>query len=212
MHPSAHLVRVLIVAADPLTRAGLAAVLALRADCQVAGQLAPDDLLSAPGAAFDHDVVLVDLGWEVGPGQELLPLPKVRERPVVALVTGGAQAGAAWDGGAQGILPRDVPVGRLVAALQAVHEGLVALDPELAGAVRAPREAGLPPLAEPLTPRELEVLHLLAEGLPNKAIAQRLGISENTVKFHVNVILGKLGAQSRTEAVTRAVRLGLILL
>ncbi|MCI0846819.1 MAG: response regulator transcription factor, partial [Chloroflexi bacterium] len=58
----------------------------------------------------------------------------------------------------------------------------------------------------------LQALRLLAEGLPNKTIATRLGISEHTVKFHVNSILGKLGAQSRTEAVTRATRLGLILL
>jgi len=63
-----------------------------------------------------------------------------------------------------------------------------------------------------LTPREQEVLQLLAEGLPNKAIASQLSISEHTVKFHVNAIMGKLGAQSRTEAVTRATRAGLILL
>jgi DNA-binding NarL/FixJ family response regulator len=65
---------------------------------------------------------------------------------------------------------------------------------------------------EELTPRELAALRLLAEGLPNKTIALRLGISEHTVKFHVNAILGKLGVASRTEAVVRATRLGLILL
>jgi DNA-binding NarL/FixJ family response regulator len=63
---------------------------------------------------------------------------------------------------------------------------------------------------EELTPRETEVLQLLADGLTNKAIAQRLGISDHTVKFHVNAVLGKLGAQSRTEAVVRATRLGLL--
>jgi DNA-binding NarL/FixJ family response regulator len=68
------------------------------------------------------------------------------------------------------------------------------------------------PLVEELTPRELAVLHLVAEGLPNKTIALRLGISEHTVKFHINAILGKLGVASRTEAVVRATRLGLILL
>jgi len=65
---------------------------------------------------------------------------------------------------------------------------------------------------EELTAREMEVLQLLAEGLPNKSIAQRLDISEHTVKFHVNAILRKLEAQSRTEAVVQATRLGLILL
>jgi len=66
------------------------------------------------------------------------------------------------------------------------------------------------PSAAELTARELDVLRLLAEGLPNKAIAQRLAISEHTVKFHLNAILGKLGAQSRTEAVVQAIRRGLI--
>ena len=63
---------------------------------------------------------------------------------------------------------------------------------------------------EPLTPREVQVLELLAEGLPNKAIAERLGISDQTVKFHVSSISGKLGARNRTDAVRRAVRRGLI--
>ena len=61
-----------------------------------------------------------------------------------------------------------------------------------------------------LTPREQDVLLLLAEGLPNKGVASRLGVSEHTVKFHVNSIMGKLNAQSRTEAVTLATRLGLL--
>ena len=68
------------------------------------------------------------------------------------------------------------------------------------------------PLIESLTPREVEVLKLLAEGLSNRAIAFGLGISEHTVKFHVNAIMGKLGAQSRTEAAVRATQLGLLLL
>ena len=67
-------------------------------------------------------------------------------------------------------------------------------------------------LAEPLTPRELEVLQLLSQGLPNKRIAQRLAISEHTVKFHVNAILGKLSVQSRSEAIVHAVRMGLVVL
>src|SRR5262249_20725809 len=67
-----------------------------------------------------------------------------------------------------------------------------------------------PAFEEPLTPREIEVLELLAEGLPNKTIATRLGISDQTVKFHVASISGKLGAANRTDAVRRAVRRGLI--
>jgi DNA-binding NarL/FixJ family response regulator len=69
-----------------------------------------------------------------------------------------------------------------------------------------------PDFEEPLTPREIEVLELLAQGLPNKAIAARLGISDQTVKFHVSSISGKLGAANRTDTVRRAVRRGLITL
>ena len=74
------------------------------------------------------------------------------------------------------------------------------------------REDGDVAFDEPLTPREIEVLELLAEGLPNKAIAERLRISDQTVKFHVSSISGKLGAANRTDAVRRAVRRGLITL
>jgi DNA-binding NarL/FixJ family response regulator len=89
-----------------------------------------------------------------------------------------------------------------------VQQGLVVLAPEFATAqLTLPPAASLPP-GEALTPRELDVLQLLAEGLPNKTIADRLTISEHTVKFHVNALMGKLGAQSRTEAVVRAIRLG----
>jgi DNA-binding NarL/FixJ family response regulator len=76
----------------------------------------------------------------------------------------------------------------------------------------APDDADEEAIDEPLTPREIQVLELLAEGLPNKAIARRLGISDQTVKFHVSSISGKLGAANRTDAVRRAVRRGLITL
>ena len=73
-------------------------------------------------------------------------------------------------------------------------------------------ELSVEPLVEPLTAREIEVLELLAEGLSNKGIARRLGISDQTVKFHVSSVTGKLGAHSRTAAVRLAVRRGLITL
>ncbi len=71
-------------------------------------------------------------------------------------------------------------------------------------------QAGSETLVEPLTPREIQVLELLAEGLPNKAIAGQLGISAETVKFHVASLSGKLGASNRTDAVRRAIQLGLV--
>jgi DNA-binding NarL/FixJ family response regulator len=94
----------------------------------------------------------------------------------------------------------------------AAAQGLVVIDPQTAVSLLPSAEHSLAqPLGE-LTPREVEVLQLLSEGLPNKAIASQLGISEHTVKFHVNAIMGKLGAQSRTDAVIRATRSGLIIL
>src|ERR1700736_2554655 len=111
-------------------------------------------------------------------------------------------------------LARDVDADQLDLAVRSAEAGLVLLDLPLAGtslAGPAPLAARLP-TTEPLTARELQVLQLVAEGLPNKGIARRLGISENTAKFHVASLCGKLGASSRTEAVTIAARRGLILL
>jgi DNA-binding NarL/FixJ family response regulator len=99
-----------------------------------------------------------------------------------------------------------------------VARGLVVLDEGIAAPLLRPQGGGAASPAEPdapvepLTPREVEVLQLLAEGLSNKLLGSRLGISEHTAKFHVNAILGKLGAQGRTDAVVRAARMGLILL
>ena len=111
------------------------------------------------------------------------------------------------------MLDRDATRDEIVAAVQAAAAGLVALEPRdaaalMGGAARAPAQSPV----EPLTPREIEVLRMLAEGEGNKAIAFKLGISEHTVKFHVASILAKLHASSRTEAVTIGVRRGLILL
>jgi DNA-binding NarL/FixJ family response regulator len=161
---------------------------------------------------YAADVVVWDLGWDPTQGIErLADLAETDIAPVLALVSNDAAAAEAWSAGARGLLPRNASPSALSAAVLAVSQGLVALDREFAGLLA--KGDRLPtPLPEELTPREMEVLRLLAEGLPNKSIASRLGISEHTVKFHINAILGKLGAQSRTEAVSRGVRLGLILL
>jgi DNA-binding NarL/FixJ family response regulator len=111
-------------------------------------------------------------------------------------------------------LPRDADAEQLDLAVRSAEAGLVLLDLPLAVTSLSPVTALAAPAvqSEPLTPRELQVLNLVAQGLPNKGIARRLGISENTAKFHVASLCGKLGASSRTEAVTIAARRGLILL
>jgi len=206
---------VLVVAGDPLARAGLARSLEL-AGCHVAGQSAGDEDLLAEANVYQPEAVLWDLGWDPAPHLEesLALLSDLGQAgyPVVVLLPDESLAAQVWTSGPRGLVQRDASGGSLLAALQAAAEGLISLDPLLAEGLVAARTAPPGALAEELTPRESEVLQLLADGLTNRAIAQELGISEHTVKFHVNAILGKLAAQSRTEAVVRASRLGLILL
>jgi two-component system, NarL family, response regulator YdfI len=116
--------------------------------------------------------------------------------------------------GVRGILPAEVAVDQLRAALEAVACGLVAIHPSEIQALRtaATSSSDFLEAVEPLTARERDVLQMLSQGLGNKEIASRLKISEHTVKFHVASLLGKLGASTRTEAVSVALRRGLILL
>jgi two-component system, NarL family, nitrate/nitrite response regulator NarL len=211
--------RVLIIADDPLARAGLATLLTQQPGCSVAGQMAGHADVLAGLHLYQPDVVVWDLGWEPAPGPAHAPtgmecLAAVRDtgQPVVALLSDERYTALVWAAGVRGLFLRDVDVVTLALALPAVARGLVVCDATLVSGLLSARQ---PPLLDPLdvlTPREQEVLQLLAEGLPNKTIADRLHISEHTVKFHVNAILSKLGAQSRTEAVVRATRLGVLLL
>jgi DNA-binding NarL/FixJ family response regulator len=128
---------------------------------------------------------------------------------VLALAATWQQAAQAKSAGLQAFLNRSATPEALAAALTALNHGLQVTDPSLTrdSNSAAPETGGV---ASPLTPRENDVLRLLAEGLPNKGVASRLEVSEHTVKFHVNSIMGKLNAQSRTEAVALATRLGLL--
>ena len=116
--------------------------------------------------------------------------------------------------GVHGVLSSDADRDILVAALHALTMGLTVFPSGIVDQAFQTRRAGAPAdgAVESLTSREREVLVLLADGLPNKIIAERLGISDHTVKFHVASILGKLGASSRTEAVTSAIRQGILMI
>ncbi len=201
--------QLIVVADDPLARAGLAALLGSMPGFSVAAQ-GNGDLLFATGEIDSTvDVVVWDMGWEAREHDEEDEFNPGAS--VLALVPDDLTARIAWRLGCRAILSRQSDEDQLAAAIVAVAEGLLVISPALSGSLTVDK-AGIDAPPTDLTPREIEVLALLAEGLTNKAIAHRLSISDHTVKFHVNAILGKLEAQSRTDAVVRGTRLGLIAL
>ena len=209
---TSHDLRILIVAENPLARMGLAALLASLPNMIVVGQTTGDNDIAESVAAYTPDLIVWDMGWEPQSAFDAIENVLESDIAVLALLTDETAATSVMSTGVQGLLLADVDPDSLAAAIVAVGQGLVVIDPELRGVLQISNESALGNLVETLTAREIEVLQLLAEGLPNKTIAKRLNISDHTVKFHVNAILRKLDAQSRTEAVVRASRLGLILL
>ena len=206
-------IHLLVVSADPLARAALATLLQDDTDIrlvdvtspQVLEQTTRDDL-----SEWAVQVIVWDLGLD--PGELPAYFFADFELPIVVLLSDPAQAAEALRAGAKGIIPRDMNRTKISGAVAAVNSGLLAIDPAFQTSLSVPLHERPNDLHQSLTPRELEVLQLLAEGLTNRAIASRLAVSEHTIKFHVNGILNKLDAQSRTEAVVLATRLGLIAL
>ncbi len=214
------MIRVLVVAASAIMRAGLEAIIATAPALEVAGTSAGGATLRADVVATRPEVALIDLEWRRDdPLPELPDIGTEPGDPVAVFLTEhpeGAWLVGAIETGVHAVLPREATSEAIVAAVQSAAAGLVALTgagdalPAPAHDVRA-RPATTTPQAT-LTAREIEVLGMLAEGLGNKTIARRLGISDHTVKFHVASIMAKLNAASRTEAVTLGARQGLILL
>src|SRR5262245_51514269 len=202
------MISILILGGDPLSRASLRAMLAPEPDFLL---LSDDDAENVIAGESHGGSALVVIQEGTGLADEMLA-----EHRVLALVSGDEAAREVLAAGAGGLLDRSGLEGpALAAAIRAVAEGLLVIDPAY-GAIVDTRGPVAPSTAsdliDPLTPREMEVLNLLAEGLSNRAIGARLGMSEHTAKFHVNAILGKLDASTRTEAVVRATRLGLLAL
>ncbi|PKB71537.1 MAG: hypothetical protein BZY87_04980 [SAR202 cluster bacterium Io17-Chloro-G6] len=198
--------RVLVVSLDRLSRAGLAAVLDQQSGLRVVGQISGDETPPLPLDIYAPDLIVWDVSWDTETAIGNLVLLPEDAAPVLVLAATDNQAAQARTAAAQGILSRDSSPESLAAAIMALSHGLKVTDPVVCGgsAPLTPSPGSL------LTPREQEVLRLLAEGLPNKGVASRLEVSEHTVKFHVNSIMGKLNAQSRTEAVTLATRMGFL--
>lgn len=211
-HAGTDKIRVLVVAESAIRRAGLEALIRSSASLALVG--GGSHALLRASTEREDNVILLDLDSPdaladgVGPAQS----------PVVALVDepDPASVAQALRANVRAILPRDSSAEQIEMAITAAHQGFALLDTatvvELAGRVAAPRLDSDAPALDELTPRELEVLSLLAEGKVNKEISSALEISEHTVKFHISSILDKLSVATRTEAVTTALRAGLILL
>lgn len=181
------MIRVWIETASHVARAGLRALLEREPGIEIAN------------LREEGEVVVMDA---------LLPLELAGESVPVVLLSSEPLSRQTFRNGVRAVLPPDAESAQIAAAVQAVAAGLIAAPWNAAPLLASGSTEVLD--NEPLTRRELEVLEMLAEGLSNKQIAGRLTISEHTAKFHVNSILGKLGAGTRTEAVTRGIRAGIL--
>jgi len=214
------IVRILVVDPSEVFRVGLRAVLAAEADVEIVGEVADGAAAVRVCDELEPDVVVLELRLAGTSGVDVARA-LLRSRPELRILMltwseDEVDLRAAVRAGAQGYLLKDVPADELAAALRTVALGKPMVSPalapklmsELATAVRrdAPRAEGTARLTE----RELEVLRLVARGMSNRAVAESLFLSENTVKNHVRNILDKLEAHSRMAAVVKASHLGLL--
>jgi DNA-binding NarL/FixJ family response regulator len=201
-------IRVLSVDDHPLLRQGIGALVGSQADMELVAQAATGAEGLAEFRARRPDVTLLDLRLPDMSGVEVLRAIREEhpEARVVILTTfeGDVEMQRALEAGARGYLLKTMPPGELLDAIRQVHAGKKRIPPAVAAQL-AEHMAD-----EALTPREVEVLRLVAEGNRNKDIADRLFISEETVKVHVKHVMDKLDASDRTEAVAIGVKRGII--
>ena len=201
-------IRVLIADDHPAVRAGLAAVILAEDDMLVAGDAETGEQAVARYREHRPDVVLMDLRMPVLGGVEATrtitaEFPDAR---VLALTTyqGDADVAGALDAGARGYLLKHMLMTEVIAAIRAVHRGEWVIPPNVAASMARHRES------DSLTPRELEVLGFVAQGLANKDIAVAIGRTDETVKIHLKSVFAKLKVATRTEAVRVALSRGLV--
>lgn len=193
------MISVLIAASSPVSRAGLKSMVEEMPGCVVAGSVNPGELVEH-ALDLHPDAIL----WQIAPDEDAAPLRALQRQNLILLTSNASLE--LIRAGAHGVLPLDASAGQIEIALQAAVAGLAVFAPQHLDSPGTPR------MPSALTARETEVLRMIAEGLANKEVAWRLGISEHTVKFHVSALLGKLGAGSRAEAVGTGIRQGVIML
>jgi DNA-binding NarL/FixJ family response regulator len=203
-------IRVLLVDDHAVVRRGLVGFLELLDDMTVVGEADNGRRAVEVARSVHPDVVLMDLLMPELDGIAATAAIKA-EMPDVEIVAltsfvEEARVTAAFEAGASGFILKDAEADDVANAIRAAHRGEVHLDPAVAGLLaRRVRERATAPSQDPLTKREREVLGLVAGGLSNQAIADRLAITERTARTHVSNILGKLGLASRTQAALYAV-------
>ncbi len=210
------LIHLLIADDHPVVRDGLRVMLSTQPDFQVVGEAVNGAEAVQLAARFNPDVILLDLEMPELDGVSALRQiraadPQARVIVVTAYDT-DERIVQAVIAGAQGYLLKGAPREEIFHAIRVVHEGGSLLQPVVASKLmqHVSQQAGQSGEMNDLTPRELEVLKLLAEGKSNKQIAAKLVITERTTKFHVSSILTKLAAANRTEAVKIAAQRGLV--
>lgn len=208
--------RVVVVARSPAVRVGLATLLESYPGLTVLeSNSRPAEVIDSI-ASIEPDVIVLALEPGESPVLPLQTSSDAAHHAPAVLVLGdepaAAWAGRALRGGALGALPRTASTEQIIRAVLAVAAGLMVREPTPADAAQPIRAGPAASGVQSLTGREIEILALLAEGLGNKAIAGRLGISEHTVKSHLTSIFAKLDVSTRAEAVASAARLGLIML
>ncbi len=212
-------IRILIVDDHPLVREGLQAVVALEPDMEVVGEAGDGQAAVWEAARLQPDVILMDLLMpEMSGGEAIEAILSKQEAgaPKILVLTSVDSIPALCatiQAGAAGYVSKDAPPTELLDAIRTVHRGSVVLPPPLATALLHTKRETPSPEPDPieaLTERELEVLELVAQGLNNDDIADRLVISPRTVSVHVSHILGKLKLENRTQAALYALRMGLM--
>jgi DNA-binding NarL/FixJ family response regulator len=201
-------IRVLVADDHMVVRMGLTTVIGHETDMEVVAEAANGEEVLHSARALSPDVIVMDLRMPGRPGDEVIAAlcnenPKARVI-VVTIHKGDEAAYRALRAGARGYLLKDAPTEDIVAAIRTVHTGGRSIPPAIADQVaqRLSRTA--------LSPRELEVLKLIAEGCSNKEVAAQLGITEATAEKHMTNVLTKLGARDRTHAVRLGLERGII--